>query len=173
MRDELFQKSCGVVPVRLVDGEPRYLLLHSGLVRNPKATWEFPKGSMEEGESPIQTARRECREETGLCEVRVVEGFFALDTYSFRREGRRIQKQVSYFLGIVDDPSGLKAEPDGREHVLDAEGEWARWLSYEDARTTLYHEGQRAVLACAHAHLVALKILEERAAPAPAPQEAP
>ncbi len=162
MSGDPYQKSCGIVPVRIVDGEPLYLLLNSGLVRNPKATWEFPKGSMEEGESPIQTARRECREETGLTEVEVIEGYYALDGYNFRREGRRIQKRVAYFLGLVADPSGLKSEPDGREHILDDEGRWARWLTYDEARKTLYHDGQRAVLACAHAHLLGLGYLEKK-----------
>jgi 8-oxo-dGTP pyrophosphatase MutT (NUDIX family) len=113
---------------------------------------------MEEGESPLQTARRECREETGLSEVQVqvIDGFFALDTYTFRREGRRIHKQVSYFLGLVADDAQIKSEPDGREHVRDAQGRWARWLTFEEAREALFHEGQRAVLSAAHAHLTAL-----------------
>ena len=152
-----YQKSCGVVPVRVLDdGSARFLLLHSGLVRNPRAVWEFPKGSVEPGETDLDTALRECAEETGLTGIRIVPGYRALDTYVFHRSGRRIRKRVVYFLALVPDPDELKPEPDGREHILDAEGRWYRWLTLDEAHETLYHPGQRAVLASAYAHLRAL-----------------
>lgn len=151
------QKSCGIVPVHVTDaGALRFLLLHSGLVRNPRATWEFPKGAVEAGETEIQTALRECSEETGLTQVRLVPGYRALDSYVFRRDGNKIRKRVVYFLALVLDPSGLKPEPDGREHTLDEDGRWFRWLDFHDAGQTLYHMGQRSVLASAYAHLTAL-----------------
>ncbi len=155
----LYQKSCGVVPVhRDGEGTLRFLLLNSGLVRNPRATWEFPKGSVEAGEREVETALREFREETGMPEVRLVDGFRALDSYVFHREGTRIVKRVVYFLGLVADPASMKTEPDGREHVLDAEGRWYQWLPYEEARARLFHSGQRRVLAAARAHLLALDL---------------
>lgn len=169
-----YQKSCGVVPVHVsTDGALRFLLLHSGLVRNPRATWEFPKGSVEAGETDIDTALRECAEETGLVGVRLVPGFRALDTYVFHRQGRRIRKRVVYFLALVPDPTELKPEPDGREHVFDEAGRWFQWLDLDGTKQTLYHGGQRHVLASAHAHLVSLGWdrpgAGERLAPSPPP----
>jgi bis(5'-nucleosidyl)-tetraphosphatase len=157
MSRRVFQKSCGVVPVHVSDsGEPRFLLLNSGQVRNPKATWEFPKGGMEDGEEEETTALRECTEETGLSGLRLLQGYRALDAYVFHRSGSRIKKWVVYFVALVDDPTGMKPQPDGREHVFDSQGRWYQWLSYEEARKTLYHAGQKRVLATAWAHLQAL-----------------
>ncbi|MFN0314424.1 MAG: NUDIX domain-containing protein, partial [Burkholderiales bacterium] len=52
--------SAGVVVVRSAGEEWRYLLLR--VFKN----WDFPKGRVEEGESPLEAARREVEEETGL-----------------------------------------------------------------------------------------------------------
>jgi bis(5'-nucleosidyl)-tetraphosphatase len=165
MGRRVFQKSCGVVPVHVTpDGDVRFLLLHSGQVRNPKATWEFPKGGVEPGESEEETALRECMEETGLTQVSLVPGYRAIDVYVFHREGSRIKKWVIYFLAVVGDPTGMKPEPDGREHVLDAQGRWFQWLSYEETRRTLYHGGQRRVLASAQAHFNVLGLGRPQAA---------
>ncbi len=157
MRRRIFQKSCGVVPVHVTEtGEMRFLLLHSGQVRNPRATWEFPKGGVEKGESEAQTAVRECREETGLASLHLLPGYRAVDAYVFHRGPVRIKKWVVYFAALVESPAEMKEKPDGREHVLDAEGYWYRWLTYGEARKTLFHSGQRRVLGTAWAHLTVL-----------------
>ena len=59
----LYEKSSGIIPFRRGEDGVEYLLLHSGMVRNPDAAWEFPKGSMELGEDEPETARRELMEE--------------------------------------------------------------------------------------------------------------
>ncbi len=47
--------SFGIVPVHERDGVRRFLLIqHLG------GHWGFPKGHPEKGESPVETARREC-----------------------------------------------------------------------------------------------------------------
>lgn len=56
-------RSAGVVPVRVVDGETRFLLLRCF------GYWDFPKGEVEAGEDPLETAVREVREETDLTDL--------------------------------------------------------------------------------------------------------
>ena len=52
--------SAGIVPVRIIDGEPHVLILRCF------GYWDFPKGEVEPGEDPLATAQREFAEETGL-----------------------------------------------------------------------------------------------------------
>jgi bis(5'-nucleosidyl)-tetraphosphatase len=53
-------RSAGAVIVRRTDGGWRYLVLRC--FRN----WDFPKGRIEENETPLEAARREVAEETSL-----------------------------------------------------------------------------------------------------------
>lgn len=58
--------SCGLV---MVDRELRVLLVHPGgpfFKRRDAGVWSIPKGMSEPGEAPIDTARREFREELGF-----------------------------------------------------------------------------------------------------------
>ena len=61
--------------------------------------WSFPKGHVEEGETEIQTALREVKEETGLS-ITLEEGFRQSVEYYPRPN---IKKQVVYFLGYADN----------------------------------------------------------------------
>lgn len=57
--------SAGVVVVRDVAAEPRYLLLRA------YRYWDFPKGVVEPDELPLRAALRELEEETGLRDVQL------------------------------------------------------------------------------------------------------
>ena len=56
------EKSCGGLIYREHDGETQLLLLK----HRCGGHWSFPKGHMEAGETEMETALREIREETGL-----------------------------------------------------------------------------------------------------------
>jgi 8-oxo-dGTP pyrophosphatase MutT (NUDIX family) len=102
----------------------------------------LPKGHVDPGESPIEAATREVREETGLVAEPVCE--LGESKYWYRRDGRTIGKTVSFFLfhhveGSTDDH--------------DDEVEEVRWIALQDAETELSHTAEREMVTLALAYL--------------------
>ena len=92
----VWEKSCGAVVFTREKGEPRYLIIqmlggHHG----------FPKGHMEPGETELDTAKREIREEVGLT-PRFLEGFRAEEAYLLPGK-QNTGKRVIYFLAEFED----------------------------------------------------------------------
>ena len=55
--------ACGIIPL-FEDGTTAILRVHRYLLE--QTLWEFPIGGMDEGETPLEAARKELREEAGL-----------------------------------------------------------------------------------------------------------
>ncbi len=147
----IHERSAGVIPYRVVEeGGPLYLVLHSATVRNPRAKWEFPKGGMETGESPRDTAAREFTEETSLTAWSFCEGFERSLSYTYLRRGRKVLKTVTYFLVEVKDDRPIARSA---EHVEDVAGFWFHWGTFEQISRLLYHAKIRQVFAEADAWL--------------------
>jgi bis(5'-nucleosidyl)-tetraphosphatase len=66
--------SAGVVVVRREEGEWNYLFLRA------YRTWDFPKGLVEKGEEPLEAAKREVKEETGIDNLNFRWGTFYKET---------------------------------------------------------------------------------------------
>ena len=93
-----YEKSCGAVVYRKFHGNTEILL-----IRHIKSGyWSFPKGHVEKGETEIETAEREIKEETNI-DVLIDSGFRETVTFSPRRD---TSKTVVYFVGkaISNDP---------------------------------------------------------------------
>ena len=89
--------SAGIIPFR-VEGETRkYLLLLSRLTVSQ--LWEFPKGQIEKGEDAPAAAMREFKEETGIPDCEILSGYEKVLKYFYQRDGKLINKSVTYFLG--------------------------------------------------------------------------
>ncbi len=146
----VFQElSAGVIPYRWVgDRVPLYLVLHSATVRNPRARWEFPKGGIESGETPRQTAVREFHEETSLTACTFREDFERSLSYTYIRKGTKVLKTVTYFVVEVQDPEGLTCST---EHVPDQSGHWHHWGTFDQISKLLYHAKIRQLFAEADA----------------------
>jgi 8-oxo-dGTP pyrophosphatase MutT (NUDIX family) len=103
----------------------------------------LPKGHVDPGERPLQTAAREVREETGIL---VGEPICELgeSRYWYRRDGRTIGKSVAFFL--FEHAGGDTADHDD-------EVEEVRWIALEEALTALSHQAEREMIELALAHL--------------------
>ena len=143
--------SAGVIPYRRVsESDVEYLVLHSALVRNPRAKWEFPKGTVEAGETELQTAIREFIEETNIQQFRIIDDFERTLSYSYLRRGRKVLKTVTYYvLEVFDDSTICRS----LEHIEDIFGFWYFWGSFNQIQRLLYHSKIRQVFLEAHAHI--------------------
>jgi 8-oxo-dGTP pyrophosphatase MutT (NUDIX family) len=107
----------------------------------PEGVWALPKGNIDPGESPAETAVREVHEETGV-EGRLVEKLGDVRYVYTRRGGARIFKVVSFFL--LRAGRGRIGEIDESMRIEVAE---ARWLPLEDAPRLLAYGGEREMAA--------------------------
>ncbi len=86
-----YEKSCGAIVYRKFHGNTEILL-----IRHIKSGyWSFPKGHVEAGETEVETAAREIKEETNV-DVLIDPGFRETVAFSPRRD---TTKTVVYFVG--------------------------------------------------------------------------
>jgi predicted NUDIX family NTP pyrophosphohydrolase len=63
------KKSAGIVLYRQISSNLEVMLVHPGgpfWAKKDEGAWSIPKGEFEEGEEPLQAAKREFEEETGF-----------------------------------------------------------------------------------------------------------
>src|SRR5262245_23085696 len=139
--------SAGGVLVKTVRGRPMVAAIRPE--GKPEGTWALPKGNLDPGESPAETALREVWEETGV-RGQLVEKLGDVKYVYTRKDGERVFKVVSFFL--VKAGRGRIGEIDERMRIEVAE---ARWLPLEEAPKLLAYGGERQMAAKALDRLAA------------------
>ena len=129
------EKSSGVVLFRKENEKILFLLLHY-----PSGHWDFVKGKMENGESPHETAIRETKEETGIEDVKFLEGFEEWINYNFQYDGELVHKQVVFFLGETQ----TKEVKISHEHLN------YTWMDYVTAMEKTTFDNAKTVLSKAY-----------------------
>jgi 8-oxo-dGTP pyrophosphatase MutT (NUDIX family) len=98
--------------------------------------WALPKGIIDDGERPEETAVREVEEETGV-QGRLVTKLGDV-RYVYTWSGERVFKVVSFYL--VRYSRGRLGE---LAPAMRVEVEEARWLPLDDAPKLLAYKGER------------------------------
>lgn len=106
-------KSCGVLIVR---GDP----IREFLLMRHADRWDLPKGHVDPGETELQCALRELREETGIAasDIQFIEGFRFTSVYPVRARGSgtACDKTLVLFLArLVRDAPIAVTEHQGYE----------------------------------------------------------
>ncbi len=103
------------------------------LIKNPSGAWSFPKGNIEKGERPEETAVREVLEETGV-KGEIID-YIGEISYWYYFEGEKTFKTVKYYLMRY-----LEGEPKPSWEVQDA-----RFFPVEEAKKLLKYKGDKEI----------------------------
>lgn len=119
-----YEKSCGAV---IFDGDKILV------IQQVKGHWGFPKGHVEEGETEVETAIREIKEETNL-DVEIDETHRYVERYS-PEEG--VEKDVVFFIA---------KKIGGEIKVQEEEVKTTEWLLPSEAMEKLTYESSKIIL---------------------------
>lgn len=105
--------------------------------RSGHLEWCLPKGHIEKGETPQQTAVREVHEETGIL-GEVVDSIATID-YWFTGTSQRVHKLVHHFaLRQIGGELTVEGDPDH-------EAEDAIWVDFDDLDGVLSYPNERKI----------------------------
>ena len=121
-----FEKSCGVLPYRMVDRKQEFLLVFETYSK----CWSLPKGHIEAGETDTQAALRELYEETGMTATLDVSKTAAIE-YPISDVAR---KQVVFFIG----------EAVGETKLREGEIDKFKWVSADELEQHLFPDTYEA-----------------------------
>ena len=130
--------SAGVIVIRWNEDKPHYLLLRA------YKYWDFPKGIVDEDESPLEGALREVEEETTLSNLSFRWGKDFRETPPYGRG-----KVARYYMAESQEGKvSLPANPE----LGHPEHHEFRWCGYQEARE-LVADRVKPILDWAHARI--------------------
>ena len=132
------EKSAGIVLFRNISNKNEFLLLNY-----PQGHWDFIKGKVEQNETLHETALRETKEETGISNIKFIDGFEESVEYDFRFKNEDIHKKVIFFLAKTSE----------KKISLSHEHNDYLWLGYNDALKKTTFKNAKNVLSKANEFL--------------------
>jgi 8-oxo-dGTP pyrophosphatase MutT (NUDIX family) len=118
--------------VILFDQAGRVLLVAVTDPVDARRIWMTPGGGRDDGETDIDCARRELREETGVSVKELLGPVFEHE-HVFRWAGRMYRQRERFYVASMEASTQGEASPDRIERVAKME---ARWWTLDELRTT-------------------------------------
>lgn len=115
--------------------------------KNRYEGWVLPKGTVEAGETFLQTALREVKEETGV-DANIVE-YIGSSQYTFNTQSDMVEKDVHWYLMMADS---YYSKPQREEFFLDS-----GYYKYCEAYHLLKFSNEKMILEKAYARYQELK----------------
>lgn len=103
------------------------------IFRNGK--WDLPKGKMDEGEKPKETALREIAEECSLTGHKVV-GKICNTYHTYVMNEEHVLKKTSWFYLELENRDALNEKPQLEEGITDMR--WLAWNELDEVRQNTY-----------------------------------
>ncbi|MEN8252384.1 MAG: NUDIX domain-containing protein [Patescibacteria group bacterium] len=152
------EKSVGAIVFRITSGEVEFLFM-----KYRSGHWEFPRGKAENDETEIETMQREVEEETGISQVRVMEGFRETTRFSYKAHGQELElrKKDKNCMYIHKKAIFFLVEATDEDVVISHEHRKFRWLSFEEGYEKLTFENAKKILKKAQKHLEKNKISDK------------
>jgi len=130
------KKSAGIVLYRIKNRMLEVLLVHPGgpfWAKKDEHAWSIPKGEFDEGEDPLEAAKREVQEETGM----KVEGKFIELTPVKQKSGKMV---LAWAIKGDFDPATIRSNefemewpPRSGKKKKFPEVDKAEWFAIEEA----------------------------------------
>jgi len=130
-------QSYGIIPVYEKEKKLYFLM-----VLHKAGHWAFPKGHLIGNETPLETAKRELYEETGIKDCKIIKpkNISFEEKYSFEENGQIFDKTVNYFIGLVKNKS-TKTPSKFKKEILST-----RWATYSEAINLLTYKEAKDML---------------------------
>ncbi len=136
--------SAGGIIFKLVGQDIKVLLIKNAALRDPtKAYWGFPKGHLEQDETPEVAALREVKEETGI-DAEIIEKIDDEHYFFMHPQKGKISKKVTYYM---------MKYLSGEEQIQEAELLELGWFTPNDAFSMLSFKNDKTLLSKAMAKL--------------------
>lgn len=128
-----------IYPYRKRDDSYEYAIF----LRADNGIWQTVAGGGEDSETPLEAAKREFIEETGISpsapflQLQTVEPIRVTEFRSSYRWGETIYVIPQYCFGVDVGDAEIQLSHEHKE---------VRWLQYAEAQALIYHEGNRTAL---------------------------
>ncbi len=132
------ESSAGAIIFKKEESNIYYLILHYNA-----GHWGLVKGHIEGGETFKKTIIRETGEETGISDLKFIDGFKEKTEYFFERDGKKIFK-INHILLAKTKKDEIHLSEEHRDF---------RWLSYHQAIEKITFDQTKKVLKKAHEFL--------------------
>ena len=123
--------SAGIILYNNKHDERQFLVL-----KYPGGHWDFVKGKMEKLEDTQQTAIRETNEETGITDIKFIDGFKEEISYTFFINNEEINKKVIFYLAKTNSTQIQISD----EHLNFV------WLNFKDAIDKITYQNAKIIL---------------------------